>query len=98
MESDYDDCCYIIYNGQTVPGLEMASKAFIIIRDAELTDFFHVPTSPNDVTISNKCVAAPDRPKLEISNLPHMPDADYRKCQYFSFDYRVYRDHGLHRI
>ena len=35
-ESDYNGCCHIIGNGRTVSGLEMASKAFIIIRDAEL--------------------------------------------------------------
>ncbi len=35
MKADYNGCCHIIGNGRAVSGLEMASKAFIIIRDAE---------------------------------------------------------------
>ena len=36
MESDYNGCLHIIGNGQTVLGLLMASKAFIIICGMEL--------------------------------------------------------------
>ncbi len=35
MESDYDDYEYVIVNGQTIPGSQMASKVFIIICDVE---------------------------------------------------------------
>ena len=42
-ESDYNGCCHSIGNGQMVPGLEMASKAFIIIRDAELGKPYMLP-------------------------------------------------------
>ena len=34
-KSDYNDCRGIVGNGQTVSGLQMASKAFIIICDVE---------------------------------------------------------------
>ncbi|MDF1534691.1 MAG: hypothetical protein P1P69_09365, partial [Methanosarcinaceae archaeon] len=35
-ESDYNDLCRIVGNGQMVPGLKMASKVSIIICDIEL--------------------------------------------------------------
>ena len=35
-ESDYNGSCFIIGNGQMVPGLKMASKVSIIICDIEL--------------------------------------------------------------
>lgn len=35
MESDYNGSNHIIGTGQTVPGLEMASKVFTIIYDVE---------------------------------------------------------------
>ena len=35
-ESDYNGSCYIIGNGQMVPGLQMASKVSVIICDIEL--------------------------------------------------------------
>ena len=42
-ESDYNGCCHIIGNGRAIPGLEMASKVFIIIRDAELGKPYALP-------------------------------------------------------
>ena len=35
-KSDYDGSCHIIVNGQTIFGLQVASKVFGIICDAEL--------------------------------------------------------------
>ena len=43
MESDYNDWQCIIRNGQVVPGLKMASKAFINIRDVELGKPYMLP-------------------------------------------------------
>ena len=35
-KSDYNGCEDVIWGGQTIPGLQMASKAFITICDVEL--------------------------------------------------------------
>ena len=43
MESDYNGLRNIIGNGQMVPGLQMASKVFIIICDIELGKPYVLP-------------------------------------------------------
>ena len=43
MESDYNDSCHIIGNEQMVPGLQMASKAFINICVVELGKPYVLP-------------------------------------------------------
>ena len=45
-KSDYDGCGYVIGNGQMVSGLQMASKVFIIICDAELGKPYMLPENP----------------------------------------------------
>ncbi len=43
---DYDGCGYVIVSGQTVSGLQMASKVFIIICDVELGKPNMLPDKP----------------------------------------------------
>lgn len=45
-ESDHNDCHGVVENGQMIPGLKMASKAFIIICGAELGKPYMLPGSP----------------------------------------------------
>ena len=45
-ESGYNGYEYVIANGQTVPGLQMASKAFTYICDAELGKPYMPPEKP----------------------------------------------------
>ncbi len=45
-ESDYSGYGYVIVNGQTVPGSQMASKAFTFICDAELGKPYMLPEEP----------------------------------------------------
>ena len=46
MKSDYNDWEGIVGNGQTVSGLQMASKSFIIICDVELGKPYALPENP----------------------------------------------------
>jgi len=46
MESDHNGCRDVMGNGQTILGLKMASKAFIIICGAELGKPYMLPESP----------------------------------------------------
>jgi len=46
MEPDYNGCEYAVGNGQMVPGLQMASKAFAIICDVELGKPYTLLESP----------------------------------------------------
>ena len=46
MEPDYNGCEYVIGNGRTVPGLQMASKASAIICDVELGKPYALPENP----------------------------------------------------
>ena len=43
---DYNGCRDVVGNGQTVSGLQMASKAFIIICDVELGKLNMLPENP----------------------------------------------------
>lgn len=43
---DYDGCGYVVVNGQTVSGLQMASKVFTIICDVELGKPNMLPGKP----------------------------------------------------
>ncbi|MEA1948300.1 MAG: hypothetical protein U9N83_13470, partial [Thermodesulfobacteriota bacterium] len=45
-KSDYNGCGDVIGNGQTVSGLQMASKAFTIICDIELGKPNMLPEKP----------------------------------------------------
>ena len=45
-KSDYDGCGYVIGNGRTVSGLQMAFKVFIIISDVELGKPYMLPENP----------------------------------------------------
>ena len=45
-ESDYNGWIDVIGNGHTVPGLQMASKVFIIICDVELGKPYMLPEKP----------------------------------------------------
>ena len=45
-ELDYNGWIYVIGNGHTVPGLQMASKVFIIICDVELGKPYMLPEKP----------------------------------------------------
>ncbi len=45
-ESDYNGSFNVIGDGHTVPGLQMASKVFIIICDAELGKPYMLPEKP----------------------------------------------------
>ena len=45
-ESDYNGWIYVIGNGHMVPGLQMASKVFIIICDVELGKPYMLPEKP----------------------------------------------------
>ena len=45
-ESDYNGWIDVIGNGHTVPGLQMASKVFIIICDVELGKPYSLPGCP----------------------------------------------------
>nr|QNO48128.1 hypothetical protein LLFDKFJJ_00012 [Methanosarcinales archaeon ANME-2c ERB4] len=45
-KSDYNDCRGVVGNGQTVSGLQMASKAFISICDVELGKPNMLPENP----------------------------------------------------
>ena len=46
MKSDYNGCGDVIGNGQTISGLQMASKSFIIICDVELGKPNMLPENP----------------------------------------------------
>ena len=46
MKSDYNDCGGVVGNGQTVSGLQMASKVFISICDVELGKPNMLPENP----------------------------------------------------
>ena len=46
MESCHNGCRNVMRDGQTIPGLKMASKAFIVIRDIELGKSYMLPESP----------------------------------------------------
>ena len=43
-ESDHNDCLCIMGNGQMIPGLQMASKAFTIIHYVELGKPYTLPS------------------------------------------------------
>nr|QNO43745.1 hypothetical protein BCIMGCOA_00007 [Methanosarcinales archaeon ANME-2c ERB4]QNO46366.1 hypothetical protein KKGFGGCE_00004 [Methanosarcinales archaeon ANME-2c ERB4] len=45
-KSDYNGCRDVVGNGQTVSGLQMASKVFIIICDVELGKPHKLPENP----------------------------------------------------
>jgi hypothetical protein len=45
-KSDYNGYRYVIGNGRTVSGLQMASKVFIIICDVELGKPYMLPENP----------------------------------------------------
>jgi hypothetical protein len=46
MESGYNGYEYVIANGQTILGLQMASKAFVFICEAELGKPYMLPEKP----------------------------------------------------
>ena len=56
MESDHDGWDYIMGNGQTVLGLQMAPKVFTIIYDVELGKPYVLPNirveTPRGVTMA----------------------------------------------
>ena len=52
-ESDYNGSCFIIGNGQMVPGLKMASKVSIIICDIELGKPYVLPKMGRNSVRSN---------------------------------------------
>ena len=52
---DYNGCRDVVGNGQTVSGLQMASKVFIIICDVELSKPYAPPENPGRSSVrSNK--------------------------------------------
>jgi hypothetical protein len=46
IESDHNGCRNVMGDGQMIPGLKMASKAFIVICGAELGKPYMLPESP----------------------------------------------------
>nr|QNO48069.1 hypothetical protein MIDAKHNJ_00002 [Methanosarcinales archaeon ANME-2c ERB4] len=79
-ESDYNGSCFIIGNGQMVPGLKMASKVSVIICDIELGKPDMLPeTGRNSVRKDDGIAGNGDSKKsewqlvmscIEVQNLP----------------------------